>query len=67
MEFAFDPEAKSVQAGIDGTLLAPNESSIAEAFVGDVFHAHIGLLSGYLPTTLYIDDIVVSNERVPCP
>ncbi|MFT5354111.1 MAG: hypothetical protein ACI9KE_001312, partial [Polyangiales bacterium] len=39
----------------------------ADAFVGDVFHAHVGLIGGILPTTLYVDDIVVSNERIPCP
>lgn len=67
VEFGFDPEARTVQAGIDGTLFDANESSIADAFVGDVFYAHLGLLGGLLPTTLYVDDIVVSNERIPCP
>lgn len=67
VEFNFDPSTRSVQAGIDGTLFEANESSITDAFVGDVFYAHVGLIGGILPTTLYVDDIVVSNERIPCP
>jgi hypothetical protein len=67
VEFHFDPSTQSVQVGIDGTLFQANESTIADAFVGDVFHAHVGLIGGILPTTLYVDDIVVSNERIPCP
>lgn len=67
IEFFVDPDARQAQVGFNGVLTAPNESEIADLFDEDVVYAAVGLFMGTIPTTLYVDDIVVSNERIPCP